>query len=171
MAGTVSRGSGSAMCSWSSSSRSSISATEVMVTGPQGLGLPDDERCVAEVDDADAPAVTDTSAVAQLGVQTRLTAVGHFRFGCTCHGPKVKLGHAPGHAVRADLRADFGQLQADFGLLRSEFGELRGEVAGQLGELSVDISRQLLTLGRALGGLMIAMLGTILTLGFTGAFA
>ena len=51
-------------------------------------------------------------------------------------------------------------LRSEFGELRAEFGELRGEIA-----------RQMLTLGLTLGSLIVAVLGTILTLGFTGAFS
>lgn len=71
---------------------------------------------------------------------------------------------AEGNAVRADLRKDMAEL-------RSEFGDLRGEVGQLEGRLMAELARQTLTLGLTLGSLIIAVLGTMLTLGFTGAFA
>lgn len=71
---------------------------------------------------------------------------------------------AEGNEVRADLRKDFGDLRAEFGELRAEFAQLDGG-------LRAEFSRQMLMLGVTLGSLIVAVLGTILTLGFTGAFA
>lgn len=92
-----------------------------------------------------------------------------------------------------DLRSEFGDLRADFSELRSEFSELRAEVRTDLGavrsdmssmrselkgemaqlggDLRAEIARSAIVLGLSLGTLIIAVLGTILTLGFTGAFA
>ena len=88
-------------------------------------------------------------------------------------------------ALRGEMALGFGAVDGQFGEIRGEMAELRGEMAelrgemaetrGEIGNLSGDLraefSRQILTLGLPLGSMMIAVLGTVLSLGFTGAFA
>jgi hypothetical protein len=49
--------------------------------------------------------------------------------------------------------------------------ELRGEIGKLSGDLRAEFSQQVLMLGLLLGASLLAVLGTVLTLGFTGAFA
>ena len=86
--------------------------------------------------------------------------------------------HSLGAALRGEMALGFGAVDRQLGEIRGEMSELRGEMSelrGEIGNLSGDLraefSRQILTLGLLLGSMMIAVLGTVLTLGFTGAFA
>ena len=80
--------------------------------------------------------------------------------------------------LRGEMALGFGAVDRQFGEIRGEMAELRGEMAetrGEIGNLSGDLraefSRQILTLGLLPGSMMIAVLGTVLSLGLTGAFA
>jgi hypothetical protein len=72
---------------------------------------------------------------------------------------------------RAEMEQRFAAVDRQFGELKGELGELKGELGELKGELKAEFARQTVTLALTLGSLIIAVLGTILTLGFTGAFA
>lgn len=79
----------------------------------------------------------------------------------------------------AELRGEFTELRAEvrteLAAVRSEMSSLRSELTGEMaqlrGDLQAEIARSAIVLGLSLGTLIIAVLGTILTLGFSGAFA
>lgn len=85
----------------------------------------------------------------------------------------------PDLATRADLTAVTttlrSEIQAEAKGIRAEMDQRFAAVDRQLAELKGDLkaefARQTVTLALTLGSLIIAVLGTILTLGFTGAFA
>jgi hypothetical protein len=97
------------------------------------------------------------------------------------HG-EMAVGFAAVDRRFGEIQGQFGKIDARFGKIDGQFGELRGEIDGQLGEirgeiaklsgeLRAEFSQQVLMLGLLLGGSILAVLGTLLTLGFTGAFA
>lgn len=57
------------------------------------------------------------------------------------------------------------------GELRAEFAQLGSELRAEMAKLRIDFARLMLMFGLTLGSLIVAVLGTILTLGFTGAFS
>jgi hypothetical protein len=74
-------------------------------------------------------------------------------------------------SLRGEMAIGFGKVDHQLGEIRSEMAELRGEIGKLSGDLRADFSQQVLMLGLLLGGSILAVLGTLLTLGFTGAFA
>lgn len=74
-------------------------------------------------------------------------------------------------AIRGEMDQRFAAVDRQFAAVDRQFGELRGELGDMAGELKVEIARQTVTLALTLGALIVAVLGTVLTLGFTGAFS
>ena len=76
--------------------------------------------------------------------------------------------------MRGDLKGEItelrGELKGGMAEMRGEMAEMRGAIAKLSGELRAEFSQQVLTLGLVLVGLIAAVLGTFLALGFTGAF-
>ena len=76
------------------------------------------------------------------------------------------------HALASELRGEMTELRFE---LRGEMAELRAELRGEMadlrGELKADFARQTTIIVMSLASLIIAVMGVILTLGFTGAFA
>ena len=76
--------------------------------------------------------------------------------------------------LRAEIRAETSALRAEMTDLRADLSaDLEQRFAAidrQFGELRADLARQMLVLGLMNASLMLAVLGTVLTLGFTGAF-
>lgn len=70
--------------------------------------------------------------------------------------------------LRAELKGDMAELRAE---IRNDMAELRAEIRQDMVALRTELVRVLLMIAMGLGSLIVAVLGTILTLGFTGAFA
>ena len=77
--------------------------------------------------------------------------------------------------LRAEIQAEAKGIRAEMGqrfaAVDRQLAELKGDLAELKGDLKAEFARQTVTLALTLGSLIIAVLGTILTLGFTGAFA